>query len=77
VEVETREGDDTWFSAFLVLLCWNRMFGFFRLYSETRYLIRMIIEIIFGIGPFLAVFIAATLNVTLAFRALRDQPFVN
>jgi hypothetical protein len=55
-----------------IFLNWTRMISFYRLFSDTRYLIRMIIEIIKGMLPFLIIFLSFVIALTFAIAAMRD-----
>jgi hypothetical protein len=58
-----------------ILLNWLRMISFYRLFSGTRYLIRMIIEIVKGMAPFLVIFLSQVATMTISVAAMREQDF--
>jgi hypothetical protein len=60
---------------FTVMLSWLRCISFFRYFRSTRYLIRIIIEIIKGIIPFLAIFISFILAQSFSYMALKGEGF--
>ena len=62
--------------AIAVFLNWIRIIGFFRIFKHTRYLIRMIIEIVKGIIPFLTIVFIFTLALSFCLMALRDVDFL-
>ena len=63
-------------AAFAIMLTWFRMLDFFRVYYQTRYLIRMIIEIFKGMFSFLIIFLFVVLVFSLGLMALRGDEFV-
>jgi hypothetical protein len=58
-----------------ILMAWLRMIGFFRISKQTRYLIRMIIEIVVGIIPFMIIFLISIFAICLSHLALRGDNF--
>jgi hypothetical protein len=63
------------FWACAILMAWIRMIGFFRISKATRYLIRMIIEIVSGIVPFMIIFLISIFAICLSHLALRGENF--
>jgi hypothetical protein len=54
-----------------VFLAWIRLIGFLRLFTATRTLIRMIIEIVKDMIPFLIIFLLFNFAITISLMALR------
>jgi hypothetical protein len=54
-----------------IMLSWYRLIGFFRVFYYTRYLIRIIRNIIFHSIPFLIIFLVAVVAMGCSLIALR------
>jgi hypothetical protein len=70
----SRGHDDEWISfclAMAIMFAWFRLIGFFRINYHTRYLIRIIRDIIFYSIPFMVIFIVAVLAIGFSLLALR------
>jgi hypothetical protein len=60
-----------------VFLSWIRLIGFLRMINRTRRLIRLVIEIVKDMIPFLLIFLLFNLALTISLVALREDPFFN
>jgi hypothetical protein len=77
IDSDLEESTVRGFAALSLFFTWCRLIGFFRAIQKTRYLIRMIIEIIYGIGPFMCIFMVWIIALTYCIMALRDMRFVD
>ena len=55
--------------AFANFVCWVRVIGYFRIFEPTRYLIRMIQEIIYSMAAFLLILFSFIIQTALSFMA--------
>ena len=56
---------------------WFRIIAFFRVFSSTRYLIRLIIEIAKGMIPFMCIFLFTVMILCIGLLSLRDLEFID
>ena len=55
-----------------IFLIWLRTISQLRIFQPTRYLIRMIIKVFSGMGPFLVILIGSTISFTVIFQKIND-----
>lgn len=65
--------DQRWVLSAANLFIWIRLMSWFRLYSPTRYLINMILDVLQAIKPFMLIFSTFILAISVNFMALRTE----
>ena len=67
------EQDFTYILALLSLASWFRTLSYLRIFQRTRVLIRLIVEVLIDMVPFLIVLLIALTGFTITYRALQDD----
>lgn len=57
----------------IIFLCWVRLIAYFRMFKRTRYLIRVIIEVVMDMIPFVMIFVTGTVAISLIFLSVSDD----
>jgi hypothetical protein len=64
------------YMSFAVFLSWLRVIGYFCLIKKTRYLIRLVFEIMIGIIPFMIIYLTFNLAICYSLMAERGINFI-
>jgi hypothetical protein len=57
----------------IIFLCWVRLIAYFRMFKRTRYLIRVIVEVVMDMIPFVMIFVTGTIAISLIFYSVSDN----